>query len=570
MGEPPVPDSQVPSENLPSARVVAGKRWHLPLVWLVPVIAVLVGGWLAVKAVVSQGPTVTIRFQTGEGLEAGKTRIKYKDVDVGEVSQVAISKDRKAVVVTAKLSSQARDFAVDDTRFWVVKPRVAAGSVTGLSTLLSGAYIGIDVGKSTSSRSDFVGLEVPPMLVEGQTGKRFVLHAETLGSIDYGSPVYFRKLPVGQVVAYDLDADGRGTTVTIFVKGPYDRFVTTNSRFWSTSGLDFTVDANGLRFNTESLATLVLGGLSFGTPEGQPDTPAASANSNFPLYDNMRDAMRDHDTTVEYYRLVFHQSVHGLAVGAPVEFRGLQFGEVSAIGIHYDATTHSADVPIVIKVYPERLRKFSRTLPPPGAASSQIVRDMIAGGLRGQLRTANLLTGQLYVALDFFPDAAKIKTAPVVRGKSSRKASARTAPEPVPALTADDPMEIPTVDGSLNELETSLSSIARKLDKVPFDEIGKNLQTSLASLDKAVKDADVLVQQLNQDVAPELKRTVEEARETMSHAERLLQQDSPLQGEMLDTLREVGRSAQSLRTLTDYLDRHPEALIRGRTPEDKP
>ena len=390
---------------------------------------------------------------------------------------------------------------------------------------------------------------------------------DTLGSIDYGSPVYFRKLPVGQVVAYDLDKDGRATTVTIFIRAPYDRFVTTNSRFWSTSGLDFTVDANGLRFNTESLATLLLGGLAFGSPEGQADAPAAQVASDFPLYDNMKDAMRDHDTTVEYYRLVFHQSVHGLAAGAPVEFRGLQFGEVSAIGIHYDATTHRADVPVVIKVGIRSACANSvapcRRLAQP--ASSQIVRGMIEGGMRGQLRAANLLTGQLYVALDFFPDAAKIKAPMPPRGKS------RAAAEPTPALTADDPMEIPTVDGSLNELETSLSSIARKLDKVPFDEIGKSLQTSLASLDKAVKDADVLMKQLNEEVAPELKRTVEEAHARPCRMPSwLLQQDSPLQGEMLDTLREVGRSAQSLRTLTDYLDRHPEALIRGKTPEDKP
>ncbi|MDB5887855.1 MAG: mammalian cell entry protein, partial [Rhodocyclales bacterium] len=501
MSEPPLPDSQ----DLPSAKAVRARRGHVPLVWLVPAVAIVVGGWLAVQAFVSQGPSVTIRFQSGEGLEANKTRIKYKDVDVGVVTQVAISKDRKAVIVTARLNSQSRDFAVDDTRFWVVKPRIAAGSISGLGTLLSGAYIGVDVGKSGSSRSDFVGLEVPPMLIEGQAGKRFVLHAETLGSIDYGSPVYFRKLPVGQVVAYDLDADGRGTTVTIFVRAPYDRFVTTNSRFWSTSGLDFTVDANGLRFNTESLATLVLGGLAFGAPEGQAAAPPANVASDFPLYDNMPEAMRDHDTTVEYYRLVFHQSVHGLVVGAPVEFRGLQFGEVSAIGIHYDATTQRADVPIVIKVYPERLRKFSRTLPPPGADSAQIVRGMIAAGLRGQLRSANLLTGQLYVALDFFPDLAR--TIPT-RGKTSRDKQATV-------VSADNPMEIPTVDGSLNELESSLSSIARKLDKVPFDEIGKNLQTALVSLDKTVKDADVLIKQLNEDVAPELKRTVEEARETV-------------------------------------------------------
>jgi paraquat-inducible protein B len=210
------------------------------------------------------------------------------------------------------------------------------------------------------------------------------------------------------------------------------------------------------------------------------------------------------------------------------------------------------------------LRKVGSTLPVPGATTSpQVVRDMIAGGMRGQLRTANLLTGQLYVALDFFSGASGVSVPET--GKVSRK-GARQAP----IVASSDLLEIPTVDGSLNELETSLGNIARKLDKIPFDEIAKDLHTAIRSLDATVKNADALVQTLNKDVAPEFKRAVEEARETVSRAERLLQQDSPLQVEMRDTLREVGRSAQSLRTLTDYLDRHPEAMIRGRTPEDKP
>jgi paraquat-inducible protein B len=549
-------------DGLPAARAAAPRRWQLPLVWLVPGVAILVGGWLAIQAFTQRGPTVTITFETGEGIEAGKTRIKYKDVDVGEVKKVEIAEDTKSVIVTASLSKQARDFAVEDTRFWVVKPRIAGGSVSGLSTLLSGAYIGIDVGKSGDSRRDFVGLEVPPILTEGAPGKRFVLHAATLGSLDYGSPVYFRKLPVGQVVAYDLDKDGHATTVTIFVRAPYDKFVTTNTRFWSTSGLDFTVDANGLRFNTESLATLVLGGLAFGAPEGQPAAPPAAPAWEFPLYDNESLAMREHDTTVEYYRLVFHQSVHGLTVGAPVEFRGLQFGEVASIGIHYDESTRRADVPVEIKVFPDRLRKVGSTLPPPGATTSpQVVRDMIAGGMRGQLRTANLLTGQLYVALDFFPGAPGVPAPAKPARKGAKQAS---------SMATVGLLEIPTVDGSLNELEASVANIARKLDKIPFDEIAKDLQTAIRSLDKTVKNGDALIDTLNKDVAPEFKRAIEEARETVSRAERLLQQDSPLQVEMRDTLREVGRSAQSLRTLTDYLDRHPEALIRGKTPEDKP
>jgi paraquat-inducible protein B len=530
--------------DLPKALAVPRKRWQLPLVWLVPLLALALGGWLAVQAILKQGPTIHIEFQTGEGLVAGKTHIKYKDVDVGMVSDVVISPDRKSVIVTAKLSGQARDFAVEDTRFWVVKPRIAGGSVSGLDTLLSGAFIGVDVGKSDVSQTEFKGLEVPPMLIDGLPGKRFQLRAENLGSIDYGVPVYFRKLAVGQVVAYDLDKDGQGALVTVFVSAPYDRFVTEDTRFWSSSGLDFSVDANGLRFNTESLSTMLVGGLVFGSPSGTA-APAAKSGAQFVLYDSQQTAMREHDTQVELYRLVFHQTVHGLVVGAPVEFRGIQFGEVASIGLSYDTNTQRVDVPVVIKVFPERLQRYTTD---PATKSAEILDKLIESGLRAQLRSGSLLTGQLYVAFDFFPGVAKAVL--------SRK---RGMPE------------IPTVDGSLNELEASITSITRKIDKIPFEAISQDLRSAITSLDSTVKQADILLKQVNQDVAPELKRTLAGAQQTMQRAERLMSQDAPLQQDLRDTLREVSRAAASMRSLTDYLDRHPEALIRGRTPdEDKP
>ena len=221
------------SENeIPEAVAVKKSRRTVQLVWLIPIIAALVGGWLAVKSILDKGPVITITFKTAEGLEAGKTKLKFKDVDIGLVSKVEIAKDLSTVIVTAEL---VKDFAaqlVEDTRFWVVRPRISGGSVSGLGTLLSGSYIGIGVGKSTKKQHTFAGLEVPPVLASAEPGREFVLRSSDLGSLDYGSPVFFRRLQVGEIVGYDLDKDGKGVTLRLFVRAPFDQYVNQNTRFW--------------------------------------------------------------------------------------------------------------------------------------------------------------------------------------------------------------------------------------------------------------------------------------------------------------------------------------------------
>ncbi|MBS1138079.1 MAG: hypothetical protein H6R11_2033 [Proteobacteria bacterium] len=243
--------------EIPAAVAVPRRRWSPSLVWLIPIVAAVIGGWLAVKGILERGPTVTIGFNTAEGLEAGKTRIKYKDVDIGLVKSIALAEDRKGVVVTAELTKQAEDFLVEDTRFWVVRPRVAGGSVSGIGTLFSGAYIGFDAGKSAVPRREFTGLETPPVVTAGLPGRHFILTSEDLGFLDIGAPIYFRRIPVGQVVAFELDKDGAGVTFKIFINAPYDRYVTGNTRFWQASGVDVTLDAGGFRVNTESLASIL-------------------------------------------------------------------------------------------------------------------------------------------------------------------------------------------------------------------------------------------------------------------------------------------------------------------------
>ncbi|EEE03407.1 intermembrane transport protein PqiB [Burkholderia multivorans] len=529
-------------ESRPPDPTISTKSGWLPsLVWLVPLIAALIGIGLVVRSVRERGPEITISFHSAEGLEPGKTQVKYKDVEIGMVKTIKLSKDLSRVLVEVQLKKEAEDFAVKDSRFWIVRPRVGATGVSGLGTLLSGAYIGVDAGRSQDVQTDFTGLEKPPAVTADQKGTQYVLRGDSLGSVDIGSPVYYRRVQVGQVVGFSLDKDGTGVTFNVFVNAPYDQYVGTNSRWWQASGVDLRLDSSGLKLNTQSLATVILGGIAFQTPPNQSSGVLAPNNTTFRLAADEGDAMRDPDGQPLQVVMNFNQSLRGLGIGAPVDFRGIVLGEVTNIGIDYDPKTKNFTMPVTMNVYPERLgRRFRETIASKGeAARLEIVQRLVQHGLRGQLRTGNLLTSQLYVALDFFPKAP-----------------------PAKVDVSHQPLELPTVPNTLDELQLQVADIAKKLDKVPFDQIGANLNSALSNADKLFK-------QLDTQVAPEARDTLSAAKQTFSTAEATLQQDSPLQSDVRGALKELTRTLQSLNALADYLERHPESLIKGK-PGDRP
>ncbi|KAE8757799.1 MCE family protein [Paraburkholderia madseniana] len=514
----------------------------MQLVWLVPIVAVLIAGWLAVKSVMQTGPTITIRFSTGEGIEAGKTKIKFKNVDIGVIRNVELSDDHKTVLASAEMSRNASSMLVDDTRFWVVRPRISGGTVSGIGTLLSGSHVGMDIGTSQKARRDFVGLESPPVLASGAPGREFVLKSENLGSLDIGSPVFFRRLQVGQIVSYALDPEGAGMIVHIFVNAPYDKYVTNDTRFWHASGVDVTVDTTGVKVDTESLVSILIGGLAFESPPDTKTGVEADALHQYPLFLNRTEAMKRHDSITDKYVLNFKESVRGLTVGAPIDFRGIVIGEVSAINTHFDPATREFSIPVEVNIFPERLIPRDEWKDQGGQISSarkEFADYLISKGLRAQLRTASLLTGQLYIAIDFFPSAPKV----------TMDWSKKTP-------------QLPTVPGNLQGLQESITDLVAKLNRIPFEGIATDLRKTLG-------DADTLLNTINTDIAPDAKTTMAAAREALASVNRTMQSDSPLQQSTADTMREVSRAAASIRSLAEYLERHPEALIRGKT-EDKP
>jgi len=518
----------------------AGRRGP-QLIWIIPIVAALIGGGLAINTLLQRGPTITISFKTADGLQAGKTQIKFKDVEIGMVTAIDLSPDRSLVIATAQLTKASKDLLAEDTRFWVVRPAISGSSITGLSTLLSGAYIGLDVGQSRKSSRAFAGLETPPIVTSGLPGREFVLHTEQLGSLDIGAPVYFRRIRVGEVVAYALDPGGKDVTLKVFINAPYDQYVTSNTRFWHASGIDVRLNSSGIQVDTESIATLIAGGIAFQAPPNLPVAEPAAADAAFTLAATFADAMKPPVTQVQRFMLYFDQSVRGLSPGATVEFRGIVLGEVTAVDLEFDEDKVAFRVPVEIAFYPERIRSQYRkgTAPAsPDKLRRTLLDTLVKRGLRAQLKSGSLLTGQLYVSLDIFPEA--------------------------PAATMDwtkDPFIMPTTPGTLVELEAKLGAVAGKLEQVPIDKIGKDLQTTIETTNK-------LLARFDAELVPAARTTLQDASRVLGTAEGALTPDSLVQQNLRGALSEVSQAAAALRNLANYLEQHPESLIRGK-PEDE-
>ncbi|MBV9890881.1 MAG: MCE family protein [Rhizobacter sp.] len=533
------------AEALPEPRVVRARRWHVSLVWLVPAIAIAIAASMLIRSILLTGPRIEIEFKSADGVEAGKTEVRYKEVVIGKVVGVSLRDDRERVVAVVQLDQSAARFAVEDTTFWVVKPRIGTGGVSGLGTLFSGAYIGTDAGVSTRSRSEFVGLEVPPLVLRGEPGSIYVLRATDLGSLDVGSPVFYRRTQVGRLVGYTLDADRDELTLKIFIEAPYPKLVTTDSRFWNASGIDLTLSASGLSVNTQTLASILAGGVAFETPArpGRP-TPAPD-NSVFTLFGDRRTALAPPDGIAVPVRMSFDQSVRGLSPGATVDLLGVDIGRVRSVALDYDARRKRFPVEVVADIYPLRLGPVMSELlrDVHGAGDAVVLQQLVANGLRAQLRTGNLLTGQLYVALDFIPGPA------------------RTA-----SIGDDGTVRMPTVPGTLSELQPQIAEIVQKVSKIPFDEIGRDLRSTLASANKAIGQLSPEAQK----ALAEVQRTLQRTQATLESLERNVADPSaPMQRNLEDTLIELQRTSRALRLLSDYLQQHPEALLRGK-PADAP
>ena len=534
----PPPEGELPT---PSVR---NRSWIPRLVWVVPIVAAAIGISLLIRNWQNTGPRITISFLSGEGLQVGKTLVKYRDVAVGRVSAVVLSADHQTVVVSADLSKDAAGLLKSDTQFWIVRPRIGVGSVSGLDTLLSGVYIGMKTGAATLRERQFVGLENPPALPHGPRGRELKLHAARAGSLAMGAPVYFRQFQVGRVIDENLLPDG-STRVTVFVEAPYDGFVRPETRFWNASGIDVRLGADGLNVQTESLAAVLAGGIAFDDGPAEADPASAGVPDEFTLYKNETEAMAPPDGDPRYVRMRFAQSLRGLEVGAPVEFVGVNIGSVVAVDLGYESQHKSFPVIVTAKLFARRMGQAYKALAAQGKTESEdtlaaFVGTLVNRGLRAQPRSASLLTGKLYIALDFLPASPRVAFDASIR-----------------------PLELPTVNGTFQELEAGIGRLVTKVNDLPLEQIAADLHTDLEDLHETLSE-------LHTRVLPNAEDTLSALHGTLDSADRALDVESPLQRGLTETLSETRSTLQSVRELADYVDRHPDALLRGRRPQKVP
>jgi paraquat-inducible protein B len=388
-------------------------------------------------------------------------------------------------------------------------------------------------------------------------GREFLLRATTLGSLDIGAPVYYRQIQVGQVIGYDLNEEGQSLKVKIFINAPHDKLVRKNTRFWNASGFDLKLDASGLTLNTESMVSIMMGGIAFDTPTSLEVGGPAQEGQVFRLYETRASIFERIYTEKVHYILNFNESIRGLTVGAPVEFRGIKIGHVIDIKSEFDLEKESPQITVLVETEPQRWKIAGTAQEITVEDSKEAIEKLVAKGLRAQLKTGSLLTGQLFVNVDFFPDAPKSEV-----------------------KFGDKFPELPTIPAPLQIITARVNELLSKLETVPIEKIGKDLGDTLhnvkrlseskelleavQALNQTLQQTRQLVQNLDSNVAPAISSTLDQAQKTLVSVEGTLGQDSPLKHEMRKAIKDLGEAARAVRILSDYLERHPEALIYGK------
>jgi paraquat-inducible protein B len=510
-------------------------------IWIIPLLALALGAYMVVYTWMTEGPEITITFNTAEGLVAGKTKVKYRDVDMGLVEEVRLTDDLEKVVAKVKLERQALPMLREDTRFWLVTARIGMGQISGLGTLLSGAYIELSPGAGAEGARDFIALERPPLTPTDAAGLRVKLTSERATSVSAGDKVLYKGYEVGRIESREFDPEKGKVNYVAFVDAPYHELVNSAVRFWNTSGISLTASAEGVKVRTGSLTTILAGGVAFGVPPGVTAGKPVEHNTQFKLYSDYEAILQNPFTYGLNYVVRFDQSVKGLLPGAPVEFRGIPMGRVERImmeenlqeSLVRDMQGEGDPIPVLLYLEPGRLG-----LPdtPQGVEYLQTgIRTSITNGMRATMQTGNLLTGAKYVGLDFYDGLE-----PATQGEHFGYTS------------------IPSIASGIGQLEQKLAAVLDKVQELPLETtvdtanaaLG-NLNQNLASLQK------ILDSQSTQELPADLEAMLEEIRIVVSG----LAPDSDLYQSLNSSLLRLNKSLGNLEALTRTLAAQPNAAV---------
>ncbi len=522
------------------------KKFHLIyLVWLIPLVTALVAGFIAFNFIQSKGVLITITFPSATGITEGKTTVKYKDVQVGMVEKVTVSEDLEKVVVQARLDESLSDYLRAETDFWIARAKVSPQGISRLETLLTGAYIEIFPSKEGEYTTVFQGLADTPVITDHTKGRYFSLQASTLGSVDVGTPVFFRGIAVGQVMSYRLSA-GELIEVSVFIEAPYDSRVNANTRFWNASGFDVRLDSQGVSLEMESFLTTLTGGIAFDTPAGMNAGISVGEGAGFLLYGSRQESLERPYAYSEHYTLLFAESLRGLSIGAPVEFRGMVVGQVLDMKLQMDVAKGEVRMPVTIEIEPERFELLNND----GSKKLvNVVETLVKMGMHAQIRTGSFLTGQAYVDLGLYPDS----------------------PGTIAASLGGHPV-LPTLPSQLEDMFATAQRILAKIDRIPLDEIGTELHQTVRSVrhganavDLAVKDIRKALHTAEQaKILPKTGNMIDQATSALKGLESAFNSQSPVKADLEKLVRELTNTARSLRILAEYLERQPNSLVFGK------
>jgi paraquat-inducible protein B len=546
---------------------------NFSVVWLIPLVALFVGGWLVYKTYNEKGPEITIAFKSAEGIESGKTLIKHKDVTIGVINDVRLTEDFSSVTLQASLVKGVEKYLTPSAKFWVVRPRFSLQGISGLGTLVSGAYIELEPGKQGKQKREFRGLESPPLVRSDSQGVRILLATPTLGSLAVGSPVYYRGIPVGEILGYDLSEEKRSVHIHAFIKAPYHWMVRDNTIFWSVSGVDVSFGADGVRVQTSTLASLLMGGVAFESPETLEESQPAVDEAVFPLHPDRMSITENAYSQKIPFLLYFSGSVRGLKSGAPVEFRGIKIGTVTDIKMEFEREKTNFRVAVLVQVEPERIAEINNKGESSNMGSPyELLETLVERGLRAQLETGSYLTGQLFVNLVLKPDT------------------------PVKLVGADKRFpELPTVPTNLEEISGFAFNFLAKLQKLPLEEIGNELIATLEGVNKTVNAPEILntVRSLDEalvslrdttlkmdgvilPVSKDIAEAAQAAQLALNRSEELMVlmadvvgPDAPLNYRVMELSQELTSTSRSIRSFIDSMNRKPESLVFGKGGQER-
>lgn len=532
----------------PPPELKAAQRWNI--VWVVPILALLLGGWMIYRSLSSQGPVAHVRFETAEGIGAGTTDVRCRSVKVGVVKDVKLADDLKSVVILVELNPDSGRLLRSGTNFWVVRPRVSTTDVSGLDTLIKGAYIELEPGAPAGDEvNHFNGLETPPATNRDIPGRRLILTAEQAGSLVAGSPIYYRGFEVGRIENRKLDIETQRVTYDAFIRGEYSTLVKENTRFWNTSGIDISAGADGFKVRTPSFQAMVSGGATFGVPDGIATGNSVADGTAFTLFANEDAANNSTFNPTMKFVLLFEQSVRGLVKAAPVEFRGIPIGRVADISFDYLQSAEDSRIPVLVEIDPSLLRREAaeKINKPDG----EFLEDAVARGLRAALKTGSLLTGALFVDLDYYKD-----------------------PEPARLTKTGEFSSIPTVSSGFAQLEAKLTAFLDKFQDLPLDDTLKKIGDAASETASTLKEIEQTAASARKTLdSPEFASLPKDLRATLTALESSIASvgpDGAMQGDMLRTLDELRSSLRALKSLTTAIDEKPNSILFGREGSGNP